>query len=123
MHLQDDGPELLRRQELLVLRMERGRPMAPLPMLGAARVAAARSPCRGALGERVLVLRGGLPAFLCAAWRASRPRALAELIFLASSQNLGLGQTRRGSPTMLALALFIALARPTRGRCWSQPAG
>ena len=62
-----------------------------------------------------LVLRGGRPAFLCdgvlGAESSAGPRGIN--FFSQLPQNLGLGQMRRrGSPTMLALALFIAAGAP-----------
>ena len=137
-HLQDDGPELLRRQELLVLGMEgRAAHGALAHARGGGRALGSRAlaACRGALGERARsfsVLRGGRPALgeLCDGWRSarSRPRALAELIFLASSpQNLGLGQTPPGQPDDARVgrirrgwraqrgALLVPARRVTRG--------
>ena len=115
-HFEDDGPELLRRQELLVLRMEgraahgalrpcsRGRARAPV---------AARSPCRGALGERVFGPPRRATRLSLRRARRGRPRALAELIFLMLPRTLGWARCAAGgSPTMLALALFIAAGAP-----------
>ena len=79
---------------------------------GGRALAAARSPCRGALGERVfgpprratrLSLRRALGA---ASSAGPRGITLARL-----PRTLGWAR-RRGSPTMLALALFIAAGAP-----------